>query len=89
MVKIVLLVLLLVGCAIQSKPVPVKFCGAGETENCQPLGPGNKGGSTRGHSDDQHDKLMFYKAPEEIWPEDFKSTPQVCGSPFQGKLITR
>ena len=42
-----------------------------------------------GRSADQHGKMMFYKAPEEIWPDDFKPAPQVCGSPFTGKLIAR
>ena len=88
---ILLLLLTLVGCATQTipKPAPTKFCGQGETVGCQPLTPGMREGSTRGRSEDQHDKMMFYKPPEEIWPEDFKPAPQVCGSPFQGKLITR
>jgi len=34
-------------------------------------------------------QLRFYKAPEEIWPDDFPPAPRVCGSPFTGKLIAR
>ena len=83
-------VILIAGCATHPKPTPTKFCGQGETVGCQPLTPGMKElAPPRGHGDDQHDKMMFYKPPEEIWPEDFKPAPQVCGSPFQGKLITR
>lgn len=86
-----LIALFVTGCATQPipKPVPTKFCGQGETQNCRPLTPGMQEGSTRGRSDDSKQQMMFYKAPEEIWPEDFKPTPQVCGSPFSGKLITR
>ena len=80
------------GCAIQPvpKPAPMKFCGQGETTGCQPLTPGMKElAPPRGRSEDQHDKMMFYKAPEEIWPDDFPPAPKVCGSPFTGKLIAR
>lgn len=88
---ILLFCLFLAACATKPipKPAPMKFCGAGETTNCQPLTPGMKEGSTRGHSNDQHNKMMFYKAPEEIWPDDFPPAPKVCGSPFTGKLIAR
>lgn len=92
---LIFLFLFLVGCTSLPKPVipkaaPLKFCGENETTNCQPLTPGMKElAPPRGRSEDQHDKMMFYKAPEEIWPDDFKPAPQVCGSPFTGKLITR
>ena len=87
--RIILLCIILSGCATQPKPAPTKFCGQGVTENCQPLTPGMKEGATRGHSQDQHGKMMFYQPPEEIWPDDFRPAPKVCGSPFQGKLISR
>jgi len=48
MKRIVLIVLLfLVGCA--THPLP-KFCGENKTENCQPITPGMKEGSSRGHT---------------------------------------
>lgn len=89
--RYLILLIILAGCTSQPipKPAPTKFCGKGETINCQPLTPGMSEGSTRGHSNDQHDKMMFYKAPEEIWPGDFPPAPKVCGSPFTGKLISR
>ena len=87
----ILLAILLTSCVTRPvpKPAPTKFCGQGETVGCQPLTPGMREGSTRGRSEDQHDKMMFYKAPEEIWPDDFPPAPKVCGSPFTGKLIAR
>ena len=92
MIRIILITLLLAGCATHPvpKPVPTKFCGPGETTGCQPLTPGMKElAPPRGRSDDSKHQMMFYKPPEEIWPDDFKPAPQVCGSPFQGKLISR
>ena len=86
------LFMILSGCATQPipKPTPVKFCGQGETINCQPLTPGMKElAPPRGHSDDSKQQMMFYKPPEEIWPDDFPLAPKVCGSPFQSKLILR
>lgn len=85
-----LLALFLVGCATYTKKMPTNFCGAGETENCRPLTPGMREGSSRGHSEEpKDDKLMYYIPPEQLWPEDFPSKPQVCASPFQGRLLTR
>lgn len=37
----------------------------------------------------KNDKLMYYIPPEQLWPEDFPTKPQVCGSPFTGRLISR
>jgi len=87
-----LVVLSFSGCSTRTipKPAPTKFCGSGETVGCQPLTPGMKElAPPRGHGDDSNQKMMFYKPPEEIWPEEFKPAPQTCGSPFTGKLITR
>lgn len=89
-----LIVVLLAGCATQlpsmPRPAPTKFCGAGETVGCQPLTPGMKElAPPRGHGDDSKQQMMFYKPPEEIWPDDFPPAPKVCGSPFTGKLISR
>ena len=91
---LIFLFLFLVGCTSLPKPVPksapLKFCGENETVNCQPLTPGMKEGSSRGHGDEpKNDQMMFYKPPEELWPDDFPPAPKVCGSPFQGKLIAR
>ena len=93
---LIFLFLFLVGCSTQPLPKPVpkaaplKFCGENETVNCQPLTPGMREGSSRGHSDEpKNDKMMFYVPPEELWPEDFKPAPKVCGSPFQGRVFTR
>ena len=93
---ILLSIVLFTGCATQHtpapmpKPAPMKFCGENETENCQPLTPGQRGGSSRGHTEEpKTEKMMFYVPPEELWPEEFPPAPKVCASPFQGRLITR
>ena len=93
---LIFLFLILAGCAVQPKPAPfpksapLKFCGAGETERCRPLTPGMQEGSSRGHGDEpKNDKMMYYIPPEQLWPEDFPTRPQVCASPFQGRLLTR
>ena len=87
MIRILILTLFLVGCA--THPLP-KFCGEKETINCQPMTPGMKEGSSRGHTvEPKADKMMFYVPPEELWPEEFPAKPKVCASPFQGNQILR
>lgn len=52
--KIILLLLLLSGCATKPPipaPMPTNYCKIGETENCKPWTPSEKnGGSSYGHT---------------------------------------
>ena len=59
---LILLFVLLAGCSTLPEPLPMpksapmpaptKFCGVGETINCQPITPGMREGSSRGHSEE-------------------------------------
>ena len=55
---LILLTLFIAGCRTQPVPMPAptKFCGVGETINCQPITPGMREGSSRGHSKETGDQ---------------------------------
>lgn len=88
MKKFILLLLLFIpGCAIQ----PKSTCAIKVGGKCQAMSPSEHAGAgSRGHGEEpKNDKMMYYVPPEQIWPEDFPTKPQVCASPFQGRLYSQ
>lgn len=87
-----LLATIVAGCATHPLPVPVEktnYCAKGETVNCRPWTPAEiTGPGSRGHGDDKP-QYQMYVPPEEIWPDDYKTAPKVCASPFQGNILQR
>ena len=87
---LIFLVLFLAGCATQ--PLPNKsHCDVIVNGKCQTMSPSEHAGAgSRGHGEEpKNDKLMYYIPPEQLWPEDFPTKPQVCASPFTGRLLTQ
>lgn len=77
---VLILLLLLVGCATKPMPAPTKFCGKNENINCIPMDP-QSGQPGRGHSEEPKEKVMFYNEPEVIFKDEH--TPSACRSPFR------
>lgn len=87
MKRLLLLCLVLTGCAIQ----PKSTCAVKVNGECRNMSSSEQAGAgSRGHGEEpKSDKLMYYIPPEQLWPEDFPTKPQVCASPFQGRLYSR
>ncbi len=87
MKRLLLLCLVLTGCAIQ----PKSACAVKVNGECRSMSSSEQAGAgSRGHTEEpRNNKMMFYVPPEEIWPDEYQSPPKVCASPFQGKLYSR
>lgn len=78
MKRLLLLCLLLTGCAIQPKPA----CAVKVNSECRSMSSSEQAGAgSRGHSDGPKEKIMFYREPEVIFKDEH--TPGTCRSPFR------